>query len=158
MKRKLNWIDYSIIVIVIAMGIVLGLKVKNIKTSRKTGIDNVENTKQKVVIIIEDAREYSIEAINIGDKLYSDETNHYFGEIIDIDIEDSYLPLVKDDGEVVYTRSPDKYNIILTLDCNILEKPNGYFAEGITEVKVNSVGKYKTIGLLFSGLTYSIGE
>lgn len=158
MKRKLNWIDYCVIIIIIGIGAVLGLKAKNVKILGKANLGNVENTKKKVVIVAEDVREYSTKAINIGDKLYSDKTSHYFGDIVDIEIEESYIPLVKDNGEVVYARSPERYNMILTVDCNILEKPDGYFAEGITEVKVNSAAKYKTIGAIFKGITYSIEE
>jgi len=73
-------------------------------------------------------------------------------------VEDSYLPLIKNDGEGVLVRSPEKYNIILTVECNVLDRPNGVFAEGITEIKVNSTGKYKTIGLLFSAITKGIQE
>ena len=158
MKKKFNWIDYSIFALLIIMVIILGLKIKSVITSNKKGNTEIVNNTKEVVIVVEDIREYSVNALNIGDKLYSNETNHYFGEIVDIQVEDSYVNLVKNDGQVVSVRSPEKYNVILTVNCNILERPNGYFAEGITEVKVNSANKYKTIEAFFKGIIYSIGE
>lgn len=158
MKRKLNWIDYSIILIVLAIFVVLGIKIKNILHTKSSGENQVINTKREVVLKIEDVREFSVKALEVGDNVYADETNYYFGKIKDIQVEESYVPLIKNNGEVVLTRSPERYNIYLVLECNVLERPNGYFAEGITEIKVNSTGKYKTIGLLFSAITESIEE
>ncbi|MFA7411753.1 MAG: DUF4330 family protein [Tissierellaceae bacterium] len=158
MKRKLNWIDYGIILVIIGLVFVLGTKVKSIKSQKSVGNGGILNTRREITLKIEDVRKYSVDSINIGDNIYSDDTNYYFGKIRDIEIEDSYLILVKNNGEIIETRSPDRYNIILKVDCNILDRTSGYFAEGITEVKVNSTGKYKTIGLLFTAITQSIGE
>ncbi len=159
MKRKFNWIDYLIIVFVLAVVVVLGLKIKNIRSVNSiVGNNETNNAKKEVVLVIRDIRKFSVDALKVGDNLYSDDTNYFFGKIKDIQVEDSYLVLVKNDGESVLTRSPEKYNVILTVDCNILDRPNGVYAEGITEIKVNSTGKYKTIGLLFSAITQSIQE
>lgn len=158
MKRKFNWIDYCIILFIIAVIAVLGLKIKNIRSVDLTGNNEAVKTKKDVILVIEDVRQYSVDALQLGDNVYSDDTNYYFGKIKNIEVEDSYLPLIKDDGEGVLVRSPEKYNIILTVECNVLDRPNGVFAEGITEIKVNSTGKYKTIGLLFSAITKGIQE
>ncbi|HEY8362997.1 MAG TPA: DUF4330 family protein [Tissierellaceae bacterium] len=158
MKRKLNWIDFSIILIVVAVVIILGLKVKNVLFTKSSGENQVINTKKDVVLKIEDVREYSVNALQVGDNVYSDDTNYYFGKIKDIKVEESYLPLIKDNGEVVLARSPERYNVYLVVECNVLERPNGYFAEGITEIKVNSKSRYKTIGLLFTATIESIEE
>jgi hypothetical protein len=158
MKRKFNWIDYCIILFIIAVIAVLGLKIKNIRSVDLTGNNETVKTKKDVILVIEDVRQYSVDALQLGDNVYSDDTNYYFGKIKNIEVEDSYLPLIKNDGEGVLVRSPEKYNIILTVECNVLDRPNGVFAEGITEIKVNSTGKYKTIGLLFSAITKGIQE
>ncbi|MDI9494990.1 MAG: DUF4330 domain-containing protein [Bacillota bacterium] len=158
MKRKFNWIDYCIILFIIAVIAVLGLKIKNIRSVDLTGNNEAVKTKKDVILVIEDVRQYSVDALQLGDNVYSDDTNYYFGKIKNIEVEDSYLPLIKNDGEGVLVRSPEKYNIILTVECNVLDRPNGVFAEGITEIKVNSTGKYKTIGLLFSAITKGIQE
>lgn len=158
MKRKFNWIDYCIILFIIAVIAVLGLKIKNIRSVDLTGNNEAVKTKKDVILVIEDVRQYSVDALQLGDNVYSDDTNYYFGIIKNIEVEDSYLPLIKNDGEGVLVRSPEKYNIILTVECNVLDRPNGVFAEGITEIKVNSTGKYKTIGLLFSAITKGIQE
>jgi hypothetical protein len=158
MKRKFNWIDYCIILFIIAVIAVLGLKIKNIRSVDLTGNNEAVKTKKDVILMIEDVRQYSVDALQLGDNVYSDDTNYYFGKIKNIEVEDSYLPLIKNDGEGVLVRSPEKYNIILTVECNVLDRPNGVFAEGITEIKVNSIGKYKTIGLLFSAITKGIQE
>jgi hypothetical protein len=158
MKRKFNWIDYCIILFIIAVIAVLGLKIKNIRSVDLTGNNEAVKTKKDVILVIEDVRQYSVDALQLGDNVYSNDTNYYFGKIKNIEVEDSYLPLIKNDGEGVLVRSPEKYNIILTVECNVLDRPNGVFAEGITEIKVNSTGKYKTIGLLFSAITKGIQE
>ena len=158
MKRKFNWVDYCIILFVVAVFLVLGLKVKNIISTKTSGNKEMNNTKKEVVLVIRDVREFSVNSLQVGDNIYSDDTNYYFGKITDIEVEDSYVVLVKNTGESILTRSPERYNIRLKVDCNILDRANGVFAEGITEIKVNAVGKYKTIGLLFSAITESIEE
>ncbi|MCK9443681.1 MAG: DUF4330 domain-containing protein [Tissierellaceae bacterium] len=158
MKRKLNWIDYTIIIIILGVLFVLGTKVRNFIPQKTTVENNTQSSKREVVLKIEDVRKYSVDSIKAGENIYSDDTNYLFGKIKDIEIEDSYLILVKNNGEVVETRSPERYNIILTVDCNVLDRTNGYYSEGITEIKVNSTGKYKTIGLLFTATVQSIGE
>lgn len=158
MKRKLNWIDYIIILTAIAIITVLGIKIKNVLLTKSSGDGQVINNKKEVILKIKDIRQYSVDALQVGDNVYSDDTNYYFGKIKDIQVEESYEVLVKNNGELVLTRSPERFDVTLVVECNILERPNGYFAEGITEVKVNSTGKYKTIGLLFSAITEGIEE
>lgn len=158
MKRKFNWIDYCIILFVLAVIVVLGFKIKNVTSIKSTENNEANNTKKEVVLLIEDVRQYSVDALQVGDNVYSDDTNYFFGKIKDIEVEDSYLVIAKNGGEGILTRSPEKYNIKLTVECNILDRPNGIFAEGITEIKVNSTGKYKTIELLFTAKTKSIQE
>lgn len=156
-KRKLNFIDYFIIFIVISIVGVLGLKFRN--ASIKPSANNIEvNNKRDVVLVIKGVRQYSVDALRIGDKIYSDDTNNYFGKIKDIQVTEDYEPVIKNNGEAVLTRNPEKFEIRITAECNIMERANGYFAEGITEVKVNSTGKYKTIGSLFTAVTDSIEE
>lgn len=158
MKKKFNWIDYCIILFVLAVIVVLGLKIKNVAFTKSTGNNEVNNTKKEVVLAIKDVRQYSVDALKEGDNIYSEDTNYYFGKIKKIEVEDSYVVMVKNNGESILTRSPERYDVTLTVDCNVLDKPNGVFAEGITEIKVNSTGKYKTVGLLFSAVTESIQE
>lgn len=157
MKRKLNWIDYSIIVIFLAILVVLGTKVKNIM-SYKSSDSNLLDNKKEITLKIEGVRQFSVDAVAVGDKVYADETNAVFGEIKDKIVEESYKTLVKTNGEIVSVRDPEKYDITLIVESNILERNTGYFAEGITEVKINSVAKYKTIELGFSGKTIAIEE
>lgn len=156
MKRKFNWIDYGVIFLIIAIIAVLGLKFRNILKPSSIVVEN--DNKKDVVLLIEGVRQYSVEAIRVGDNIYSDDTNYYFGKIKNIEVTEDYQPVIKDNGEVVLARNPEKFVIKITAECNIVERPNGNFAEGITEIKVNSTGKYKTIGSLFTAVTYSIGE
>jgi hypothetical protein len=79
MKRKFNWIDYCIILFIIAVIAVLGLKIKNIRSVDLTGNNEAVKTKKDVILVIEDVRQYSVDALQLGDNVYSDDTNYYFG-------------------------------------------------------------------------------
>ncbi len=158
MKRKFNWIDYCIILFVLAVMVVLGLKIKNISSVNLSGDNEMNKIKKDVILLIHDVRKYSVDALKPGDNVYSDDTNYYFGKIKKIEVEDAYVPFANNKGEGLLARSPEKYDIILTVECSVLDRPNGVFAEGITEIKVNSTGKYKTIGLLFSAITKNIQD
>jgi hypothetical protein len=115
MKRKFNWIDYCIILFIIAVIAVLGLKIKNIRSVDLTGNNETVKTKKDVILVIEDVRQYSVDALQLGDNVYSDDTNYYFGKIKNIEVEDSYLPLIKNDGEGGFSQEPRK--IQYHIDC-----------------------------------------
>lgn len=156
MIKKLNWIDYIIISVFLFIIFILGTKIYNINSSKS--FIKGDFTKKDVVLKMENVRKYYIDALNIGDNVYLDETDNYFGKIKDIEANNAEITLVKNNGDIVSVKSPIKYDIILTIECNMVEQDNSYLAEGLTEVNINSFNTYKTIGAVFDGLTYRIGE
>lgn len=154
MKKRPNWIDFGILGLVLVLAFLMFMKFK----STDEIVENNITSKKMVSLKIENVRDYSVNAIEVGDNVYSTDMNHYFGKIESIDVKDAYELMVKNDGEVVEARIPDKYDVVLTLDCNILERETGYYSEGVTEVKVNSVGTYRTENIQFSAKTSGIND
>lgn len=154
MKKRPNWIDFGILGLVLILAVLMFMKFKNTEEI----LDSSIATPKEVLIEIEGIRNYSVDAIEEGDNLYSTDMKHYFGVIKEIDVEDAYEVIVTNSGEVVEARIPDKYDLVLTVDCNIFERETGYYAEGVTEVKVNSTGTYRTENIQFSAKTVGIKD
>jgi hypothetical protein len=154
LKKKPNWIDFGILGLVLILAFLMFMKFK----STEEIVENSVTSPKQVLLKIEGVREYSVDAIKAGDSVYSTDMKEYFGKIKDVEVEEAYEFIVKDDGEVVEARVPEKYDITLMVDCNILERETGYYAEGVTEVKVNSAGTYRTENIQFSAKTIGIKD
>jgi hypothetical protein len=154
MKKRPNWIDFGILAIVLIVFLLLFMKFRNTEKIEKSN-----ETETKVVTLkVEAVRDYTIDAIEVGDSVYSTDTQNYFGKVKSVEVEDASELMVKRDGELVEVRVPEKYNLLLEVECDVLVKDTGYYADGTTEIKVNSVGTYRTEKAQFSATTDRIEE
>lgn len=156
MGKKLNYIDYAIIGIMIVLIIISGSKVYN--SRRNKALLEQISKRMSIVLRLENVESYYQEALNKGDKVYSQEKDSYLGDISEIWTENSHTILIKNNGEITRAKTPEKYDIYLNIDSNILVKEDGYFAEGITELLINSFEDFKTPRVAFSALIENIIE
>lgn len=154
MKKKLNWIDYGLILLALA---VIGILFVKFGMSQELSTEK-ELEERIVEIEIREVRNYTVDAMVEGDSLYSNDMKHYFGEIIKVESRPITEILVTDSGEVKEVEVPERYIVNLHVKVNVSERETGYYSEGVTEIKVNSIGSYRTDRVQFTGTVNSISE
>ncbi|MBM7562474.1 DUF4330 domain-containing protein [Fusibacter tunisiensis] len=147
--KKLKKFDIVLILFILAAVSVVGIKVFGMGTDDV--ITAVETRPAQVTIRIENVRTYTASHLTVGEAVLSDETNSAIGVIDKIEILPYEEVVETSDGQLIRATVPDKYTVMLTLDAHLSERETGYFAEGITEIKVNSETKIYTKKVITSG-------
>lgn len=147
--KKLKIFDIVLILFILAAVSVVGIKVFGMGTDDV--ITAVETRPAQVTIRIENVRTYTASHLTVGEAVLSDETNSPIGVIDKIEILPYEEVVETSDGQLIRATVPDKYTVMLTLDAQLSERETGYFAEGITEIKVNSATKIYTKKVITSG-------
>ena len=156
MNRRLNWVDYGILFTLIVVIFVLGLKIH--KKSGSRTLNDKLNKKMNIILKLENVGTYYADALYIGDIVYTDLTDTPIGKIRDIKIDTAYISLIKKDGEIIFAKSPEKYDIVLNIEGNVFDKEDGYYIKGVEEILINSFESFKTHNAIFQALIKDIEE
>ncbi|MDP3386224.1 MAG: DUF4330 family protein [Eubacteriales bacterium] len=148
--RRMNIVDIIIIVFIIGGILVLVSKLGTFGSSGGQG-EEMKMTKAIIVLEVEDVREATVNALKIGHIVLSEETNSTVGPIKEMTVIPYRDEIETVDGKLVFAEVPDKYTIVIALEASLLERETGYFSEGITEMKINSVFKFYTKYVSTSG-------
>ncbi|HBH12734.1 MAG: hypothetical protein XD91_0351 [Clostridiales bacterium 38_11] len=148
--RRMNIADFIIIIFIIGGILVLASKLGTFGLSLGQG-EEIKMRKAVIVLEVEDVREATVNALKIGHIVLSEETNSPIGPIIEMTVTPYMDEIETVDGKIVFSEVPGKYTIIVSLEASLLERETGYFAEGITEMKVNSIFKFYTKYVSTSG-------
>lgn len=126
-KHKFTWIDGLVIAVVLLL--IVGTCVKFFaKDSTSVTQENVQFTYQ---LQIDDVREYTAQALQIGDTVYDNEGKGAVGTITDIVVEPAKTVYEAPNGEAVEAEMEGRCDITLTLS-----------AEGIPTGGTYKVGTY----------------
>lgn len=148
--RRMNAIDLIIILFIIGGILVLGLKLGTFNTVSGPGED-IRMEKAVIVIKVENVRAATVDALKMGHMVLSEETNSIIGPIIDLEVHPFMEDIETVDGRVIFAEVPDKFTVFVSMESSMLERETGYFSEGITEMKVNSMFKFYTKYVSTSG-------
>lgn len=111
-KFKFNLIDFMIVIAVIAVIVVIAF--------RSGAVDSFTNTAKGKTIAYEikvgDVQKESYNYINVGDKIYSEETDAYLGTVVDKVSEPAKAYIVTTEGKIVKTEQPGRVDIYLTVE------------------------------------------
>ena len=136
-KRKPNVVDILIIVVVIALAALAAFKFAVVNKQEVTGVDAAAETRT-VTAFIDEVRMPTVNALHEGDKIFDEKTGICIGTITEV----SHAPYMKGviaaDGSVKQVEYPDYYSVSLTIEGPVVEKEEGYFVEGVVELKTNS--------------------
>lgn len=158
--KKFNWVDVVIILTIIASIVLIILKVQTYnQQSQSTEVENngsAETANATLQLTIKDVRSYIEEAVEVGDIIYDDETDSPIGKVTKIESKPYFQAIAKNDGTAVLAQRPDRIIVTLTLESNLLERDMGYFAYGITEIKINSLMKIMSKKMLSTGTITAI--
>lgn len=139
MKRKINKLDIAVIVFVIILVGLFAFKRTTDDYDQYKGDSNLPQMESRSFTYrIEEVRQYSFDAVHIGDKFYDDDSGAFIGEVVDVWQEPYKEGILKDDGSYVTKAVPEKLVVYLTIEGPVLETDNKYLAGGSFELKMNS--------------------
>ena len=136
-KRKPNIVDILIVVVVIALAVVAVFKFGVVNKEEASGVGDAA-VQRTYTACIDEVRMPTVNALHEGDKVFDEKTGICVGTITAVSHEPFMQNVLQKDGVVRPVELPDYYNVNLTLEGPVMEKAEGYFVEGIVELKVNS--------------------
>lgn len=129
--KKLNILDLFIILIIICAVVFAGIKFSSATHSKFISGDD----KITYIIKVKAIRQQSAEAFHQGDGIYDKLTDEKIGTIKSIKIEQSKEYVNLANGSLSEQKDiPDKYDALLTVECNGKISDDGYYLNGNQQV------------------------
>lgn len=125
---KISIIDLLIIVLVLVLAVGLTYRVKN-----KAVLAG--NSTFKVVLKVEDVRDYTVDAVQVGDVIYEQHANK-IGVVSDVSYTDAKDIMEDMDGDVFLAPMNERYDLYITLDCTGRISDKGYYANGNRQLSI----------------------
>lgn len=136
-KRKPNIVDILIVVVIVALAAVAVFKFGVINQQEATSIgDEAEQT--TYTAFIDEVRMATVNALHEGDQIFDEKTGIYLGTIQKVSHAPYKKGVIAADGSIKQVEYPDYYSVNLTIQGPVVEKEEGYFVEGVVELKINS--------------------
>lgn len=136
-KRRPNIVDILIIVVILAAAALAVYKFGVVNKNEAAGVAEAAETRT-VTAFIDEVRMPTVNALHEGDQIFDEKTGACIGVIKSV----SHAPYMKSvivaDGSVKQVEYPDYYSVTLTIESPVIEKEEGYFADGVVELKANS--------------------
>ena len=136
-KRKPNIVDILIIVVVIALAALAVFKFGVVNKQEATGVGEATEMRT-VTAFIDEVRMPSVNALHEGDRVFDEKLGICIGTIKEVSHKPYMKSVIAADGSVKQIEYPDYYSITLTMESPVVEKGEGYFVDGVVELKVNS--------------------
>lgn len=136
-KRRANIVD---ILILLALVAVVALAIYKVAVVNRVESAGVQDQSEAIhyTAFIDKVRMPTVNALHEGDLIFDEKTGICIGEIQEV----SYVPLVHNlpdgAGGIVQAEYPDYYRVTLRIAGAVIEKEEGYFVDGVAELKVNS--------------------
>lgn len=138
-KRKFTWIDGLVIAVVLLL--ITGTCIKFfVKDTTSVTQETVEFSYK---IKIYEIRQFTVDALRIGDLVYGSEGKGEVGVISDIAVEPAETTYTDSKGQVHETIIEGKYNVTLTLNAQGTQTDSIYKV-GTYEIKMNKSSSYFT--------------
>lgn len=139
MRRKLNLLDYGLILLVVLVIALFAYKQYGQQYQRFQNNDEALNlVGMTYTFKVEEIRSMSVESVKVGDILYEKDSKTVLGTVTAIDTEPYSEGLIDRDGQFHMAPVPEKYNLFITVNGRVLATENRYLAEGVLELKINS--------------------
>ncbi len=136
-KRKPNIVDILIILTLVAVVVLAVLKTGVVNRVESSGVDESAE-KTTYTAFVDKVRMPTVDALHEGDLIFDDKTGICIGEIKGVKYEPLFYNLPDGNGGVVRAQYPDYYRVTMTIEGSVIEKEDGYFVDGVVELKVNS--------------------
>lgn len=136
-KRRPNIVDILIILALVAVIVLAIVKVAVVNRAESSGVDESAE-KTTYTAFVDKVRMPTVNALHEGDLIYDDKTGVCIGEIKTVAYEPLFYNLPDGSGGMVRAQYPDYYRVTMTIEGSVIEKEDGYFVDGVVELKVNS--------------------
>ena len=136
-KRKPNIVDILILVVIVALAALAVFKFGVVNKQEATGVGDAAKTRI-ITAFIDEVRMPTVNALHEGDKIFVEKTGICIGTITEVSHKPYRKGVIAADGTVKQVEYPDYYSINLTIEGPVVEKEEGYFVEGVVELKTNS--------------------
>ncbi len=149
---KFNIIDVAAVLLIILLVVAANAKFNkyNVKTE-----DSSETT-INYTILVNNVRDYSLDAYQIGDYIYDSLTGVKIGTITKIESRDAVTYENSEAGDVVKITNPYKKDLTLYVETPGTIETNAYYANKSIELKVNSQKAIETKYIKTTGIIYDI--
>lgn len=127
---KINIIDMLVLLVIM---LILAAGLYKYVLSGNRGISSNPDLLQYTVSIT-DVRNYSADALDVGDKLYDAKTDTYMGKVIAKEVKPYRDYITKTDGNVVLAEKPNRFEVLLTMEVPGVENAYGYLAGGNRDI------------------------
>lgn len=138
--KKMNFIDFliiAVIVVVVAVGgfTVYSLRDKNESEENLKPVDKSSAKEITYEILCEKVEPYVVNELKKQKEIYSLDTNGAIGKVLNVRVED-YFVVHPDQytGKIVKSKSPEFKNVFITVEAKATELGNGKFKIGTTEI------------------------
>ena len=153
-KRKLNRVDFLVIAVVLLL--IAGTCVKFLV------LDPKETTARGVGVTyqmkIGGIRQYSVDALQVGDTIYTETGKAPVGVIQAIEVRPSEALSTYPDGTVRLTAVEDRYDVYLTVTASAVDDGAGGYKVGTYQLRRNAATSYITKYQTFYGQVLEISE
>lgn len=111
MKKRFNWIDVLIVILIIGIGYFSYVYFLSPKTST-----TVEKLPAKITYRVDGVLQESVNGLKIGDIFQEKDTNQVIGEVVEKEIEDFYDLVETGDGKIIKSKVPNRYTLYITIE------------------------------------------
>lgn len=136
-RRKPNIVDILIIIVIIALAGLAVFKFGVVNKNESTGVGDAAE-QRTYTAFIDEVRMPTVNALHAGDKIFDEKTGICIGTIKEVNHAPYMKGVIAADGSVKQVEYPDYYSISLTIEGPVIEKEEGYFVDGVVELKTNS--------------------
>lgn len=133
--------DLLILVVVVALVAVGVYKFGVVNQKESAGV-TAEASKVTYTAFIDDVRMATVNAMFRMGIPCTTQKQILIGTITDVQYAPKMKNVIDNSGNTILVEYPEYYGVTLTLEGNIIEKEDGYFAEGTVELKVNPKWKF----------------
>ncbi|HYF83731.1 MAG TPA: DUF4330 domain-containing protein [Clostridia bacterium] len=123
---KISIIDIGVLLLIIAL--LGGAYYKFFMVDKNNNAAKYDTLEYK--ILVEEVRQQSVDAIEIGEDIYDVKTDTPMGKIMSKEVLPATEQLTKADGTMVIAEKPERFNVLVTIQVPGVEKKNGFWANG----------------------------
>ena len=149
---KINIVDCFVLLIILLL--IIGAVMKFGKFN--SGVEVSSNQIIEYQMKIKNVRDFTIDAMQSGDIVYDSQTGNSIGKITNVEKEDAITYDFKSTGELIEVHNSDRCDAIITIETDGTVDENGYYANKIVELKVDSTKIIETKYVKTSGTIVDI--
>ena len=151
-KFRLNWVDLLIVVLVI--GLVAGTYMK-FRVSAKTSVTEPQ-TPITYQVLLANVRQGTVDAIQVGDTLYDDDSGRDIGVIQSVDVSPATSLVQDTEGALHWADTDNRFDLILTVEGQGTISGNSYVINRIYSLNIGSFRQFYTKYSTWQGRIWAI--